>query len=406
MPVFLYAGKHRSGRPDRGEVEAQHPKDALRLLRERGVAVTYLREQSIQSARWSFSTVWGTGTRITRRDRAVFTRQLAALLSAGVPLLMSLNMLAASAEPLGLRRTVEVVRLEVKHGTMLSASLRRHPRIFPDWYTNMVEIGEVTGQLDRVLTRLAIYEERSLVRRKNIFSALAYPMVLVGLAGAVWCCLMIWLVPLFGQLFAELGGTLPWLTQAVLDGSRVIRMYGGWVVALAILACVAGWMGYRTPRGRLIGDSLFLRLPLFGNLLRKSAASHFAETLAMLLRSGVPILDGLRLTAAHMGNAVMAQAVRAVRVEVSRGTALADPLARSGVFPPLVAPMIAVGESTGSLDAMLEQVAALYEQETAHVIGLLTALLEPAAILLIGLSVGVLVVAMYLPIFTMGALIG
>lgn len=404
MPVFIYAGKHRSGRPDHGEVEAQHVKDALRRLRERNIAVTHLRERSIQSPGWSLSTIWGTG--IARRDRAVLTRQLGALLSAGVPLMTSLDMLAASAEPLGLRRTVEAVRLEVEQGTMLSASLRQHPTVFPDWYTNMVEIGEVTGQLDRVLTRLARYEARSLLRRKHLFAALAYPMVLVGLAATVWLGLMIWLVPLFGQLFAELGGTLPWLTQTVLQGSLVVRMYGGWGGLLALLACVGGWIGYRTPRGRLRGDRLLLRLPLLGDLLRKSAASHFAETLGMLLKSGVPILDGLRLTAAHMGNAVMAQAIRAIRVEVSHGASLADLIARSGVFPPLVAPMIAVGERTGSLDAMLEQVATLYDQETTHAIGLLTALVEPVAILVIGASVGVLVVAMYLPIFTMGTLIG
>lgn len=406
MPTFTYAGKHRSGRHAQGELEAQDIKDALRRLREREIAVTQLREQSKRTAGRAISGIGGWRLRLGPRDRAVLTHQWGTLLDAGVPLLTSLEMLATSIEPEGLRSVVSAIRQDVEKGMMVSASLRRYPSIFPDWYVHMVEVGEATGLLDRVLLRLAAYEERCAARKKKLLAALTYPAVLVGIATLVLLGLLIWIVPLFERVFVELGGALPWLTRFVIDGSLVVRTYGGGGLLLLILIGGGLWAASRTARGRWLIDRWLLGVPIAGEVMRKSAAAHFAETLGILLKSGVPILEGLRMTATSMSNAVMAQVVHAARIEVSQGMPVSETLSRSGVFPAMVTQMIAIGEASGALDSMLEKIATLYEQETTHTIAALTTLLEPLLILLVGLGIGILVVAMYLPIFTMGSLIG
>ena len=343
---------------------------------------------------------------VTHKDLVLFTHQFATLIRAGVPLLECLDILGAEVDNRAWKPIVSRIRTEVEQGALLAEALGNFPLIFHEFYRRMVEVGETTGRLDESLSQLAGYLEKQAQLRAKIVSALTYPTLLVTVAMMVFVFLLIWVVPLFSGLFQEFGESLPWLTQMVLDLSHALRKHALLFVSLLGILALGSRMIVAHTKSRQVMDGIVFRLPLFGAMFRKSAIVRFARTLGFLVRRGVPLLSGLSVAATVTGNSVMKHSILNVATEVQDGKPLSETLRASGAFPPMVTQMIKVGESTGSLDTMLEKIADLFEQEMDRVIARLTAVLEPCVIVMVGSGIALIVVAMYLPIFSIGTLIG
>jgi type IV pilus assembly protein PilC len=331
------------------------------------------------------------------------------MINAGLPLVQCLEILSTQSENKVLRDTIGEVKIHVEAGSTFSDALRRFPKIFDDLYVNLVHAGEVGGLLDTILTRLAQYIEKAMKLKGQIKSAMVYPMTIMGVAVAVITILMLFVIPIFAKMFLDLSGgkvALPGPTQLVIDISNLFIAY--WYVLLGILVGIIFGVKkyYGTVQGRLVIDKLLLKLPVVGDLIRKASVAKFTRTLGTLLASGVPLLDGMSICAKTSGNKVVEGTLLDARLSISGGKTIADPLAASGVFPKMVTHMIAVGESTGALDAMLGKIADFYEDEVDQAVASLTALLEPAMMVFLGIVIGFIVIAMYLPIFKMASAIG
>jgi type IV pilus assembly protein PilC len=336
---------------------------------------------------------------------AVFTRQFSTMIDAGLPLVQCLNILAEQSESRNLRAVTANVARNVQDGTTLAEALRRHPRTFDDLFTNMVEVGETGGILDVIFQRLAGYIEKAAALKRKVKGAMVYPASIVGVAFLVIVFMLTFVIPTFAAIFKDMGADLPMPTRIVIWLSEFVRSY-----ILLIFAAIGGAIFamrsyYRTENGKSTIDALLLRIPIFGPLIRKVAVARFTRTLGTLVQSGVPILEGLRITATTAGNKVVEKAVLQCRTSVTAGKTLAEPLKLSGVFPPMVTQMISVGEQTGALDAMLSKIADFYDDEVNTAVNTLTSLLEPIMIVFLGGVVGGLVIAMYLPIFKLVTLI-
>ena len=405
MAVFVYTGKSLRGQVLHGEVVADTAKLAIAILRKRQILVTRLEEKCkglLHGGNWLERL---RAPRVKSQDLLAFTQQFATMLKAGIPLLECLSMLERHSGSSALRQILTQVRRDVERGVGLAEALKKHPYVFNEFYVNMIEVGEATGLMDSILIRLGTYIERQATLKGKVFSALAYPATLFGVAIFVFLFMLIWVVPLFDQMFAELGDALPWLTQVVLDVSLWIQSYVHLIGMVFIaLISVGVRFGY-TDQGKHLIDRLLLTLPLIHRVVRASTVVQFTRTLGMLLNSGVSILDGLLIAGKVSGNRIVEEVIKDVRMRIREGETIAKPLSRSHVFPPMVTQMIHIGETTGSLDTLLDQIADFYEQELNRTISIFTSMLEPAVILLIGLGIGLLVVAMYLPLFTMGSLI-
>lgn len=406
MPIFEYMAKTGEGKTLQGEILAATSREAIQLLRGQDVMVTRLKEKVdrvLDLGRWSQS--WST-RRVTNKDLVVFTHQLATLIRAGVPLLECLDILSSEAENPTLKQIIDRIREAVERGTLLAQAMSVYPDLFHEFYRSMVEVGETTGRLDESLAQLAIYLDKQAQLRSKILSALAYPGLLVTVAITVLVFLLIWVVPLFSGLFQEMGESLPWLTQMVIQVADSIRTH--WLVVAGILGgTVLGvkWM-LHDGSGRKVIDGLILRIPFLGSVFRKAAIVRFARTLGFLIRRGVSLLPAMDVAGTVMGNRVLAKSLKNSAAEVQDGKPLSETLRTSGEFPPLVTQMIKVGESTGSLDDMLDKVADLFEQEVDRSVATFTSVLEPLVILVVGSGIALVVVAMYLPIFSIGSVIG
>jgi type IV pilus assembly protein PilC len=399
MSTFAYVGRNRQGAVKKGELTAKTRDEAVDQLRKQQVVVTSLEEKS---GGGKFKLNIGGG--LTDKDLVVFTRQFGTMINAGLPLIQCLDILSTQSENKVLRETVGDVKNSVEAGSTFSDALKRHPKVFDDLYVNMIHAGEVGGLLDTILTRLAKHIEKAMKLKGQIKSAMVYPTAIVGVAVVIISVLMVWVIPVFAQMFTEMSGGkvgLPGPTQIVINVSNFFQSY--WY---AMFGAVAGAIFaikryYATVNGRVVIDKLLLKMPIVGDLIRKASVAKFTRTLGTLITSGVPLLEGLSICAKTSGNKVIEEALMNARVSISGGKTISEPLAKCNVFPKMVTHMIAVGESTGALDAMLGKIADFYEDEVDQAVETLTSLLEPIMMVVLGTIIGFIVIAMYLPIFTM-----
>ncbi|GIX46606.1 MAG: type II secretion system protein F [Candidatus Tectimicrobiota bacterium] len=395
MPVFKYTGKTRTGQIQKGEIEANDRQTAIALLRQRQILVTSIRPK----AKDIEIRIPGLSGKVKEKDLVVFTRQLATMIDAGLPLVQCLDILQRQATNKEFSNVIAKVKTDVEAGETFSDALRKHPKVFSEFYTNMVEAGETGGVLDTILARLSTYLEKAKALKGKVKGALVYPAAVIGIAVIVIIFLMIYVIPVFAEMFADFGASLPALTVLVMRMSDLTRAYIVYAVPAVILLIFLFKRFYRTAKGQRLVDGLLLQLPVFGPLLQKVAVAKFARTLGTLVSSGVPIIDSLQITARTAGNKVVEEAVLATISSIKEGQTIAEPLGRQGVFPPMVTQMIEVGENAGALDMMLHKVADFYEDEVDTAVEALTSLLEPALMVFLGTTIGFMVVAMYLPIF-------
>lgn len=404
MPKYAWVGKNRSGQVQKGEMEAPNQGAVLAQLRKAGVMPSEVKERG-KGLDMEIK-IPGFGQKVTTKNLVIFTRQFSTMIDAGLPLVQCLEILARQQDNKTFKRILVNVKENVEAGATFADSLKKHPRVFDDLYVNLVAAGEVGGILDTILNRLAAYIEKALKLRKKVKSAMTYPATIVGIAILVIAVILVFVIPAFEQMFADFGGALPAPTQIVINLSRFVKDY-----ILVILGAVVAFVFlmkylYRTKKGRQKFDAWSLRLPIFGPLVRKVAIAKFSRTLGTMLTSGVPILDALDIVAKTAGNKVVEKAVYNVRDSIREGKTIAEPMEKSGVFPPMVCQMVAVGEQSGSIDTMLNKIADFYDDEVDDAVANLTAMMEPLLMLFLGITVGGLVIAMYLPIFKIAGAVG
>src|SRR6202167_4122899 len=396
MPVFTFSGKNETGEKVTGERVAPNKQALATQLRKERITTGAIREKGKEFAMPTF----GSG-RIRVKEIAIFFRQFSVMIDAGLPLVQCLEILGANQENQAFQKTLNGVRTTVEGGATLANAMRQFPKVFDDLTTNMIEAGETGGILDIILQRLALYVEKAVRLRAAVKSALIYPVAVVSLAFLIVGALLKWVVPIFSNLFVGLGVTLPLPTRIVMGLSRFVGQFW-WFFFIALIGL---WFGVKQirkdRRGRYYFDLMLLKLPILGILLRKIAVARFTRTLGTLITSGVPILEGLTITAKTSGNAVLEEALMKVRKAIEEGRTIVDPLRECGVFPNMVTQMIGVGEATGAMDSMLQKIADFYEDEVDSATKDMLAMLEPVIIGLLGVSIGGIVISLYMPLFAM-----
>nr|MBK7063847.1 type II secretion system F family protein [Deltaproteobacteria bacterium] len=394
MPTFTYEAKTRTGEVRTGTMEADDEAAVGQRLRQQQL-------QPTKVAKKGFSFNFGGGGSVSTKDLVIFTRQFSTMIDAGLPLVQCLDILGSQIDNPAFARVLRTVKNDVEGGLTFSDSLAKHPRIFDHLFCNLVRAGEIGGILDTILQRLAAYIEKNAKLVRQVKSALTYPIGVMFIAVSVIAVMMIFVIPSFEAMFKEFGGELPALTQTVINASHffvnnVFLLVGG--IVGGIYAFIY-WK--RTPSGNRIIDRALLQFPVIGGVMRKIAVARFTRTLGTLLSSGVPILDAMEIVAKSSGNYIIEQGIMTARSKIAEGKNMAEPLAETQVFPSMVVQMIAVGEQTGALDTMLNKIADFYEEEVDVAVSAMTSLLEPIMMVFIGGSVGTMIIAMYLPIFTM-----
>ena len=396
MPVFTFSGKNTAGEKVAGERVAPNKQVLATQLRREQISAPTIREKGKEFAMPTF----GSGN-VKTKDIAIFFRQFSVMIDAGLPLVQCLEILAAKQESAAFQKCLTSVRTTVEGGSTLANAMRQHPKIFDDLTTNMIEAGETGGILDLILQRLATYVEKAVKLKSAVKSALIYPVSVISLATLIVAALLKWVVPIFANLFAGLGVALPLPTRIVMGLSHFVGQFW-WFFIVGGIGLVVGIKQIRKdPRGRYWMDYGMLRLPVVGLLLRKIAVARFTRTLGTLITSGVPILEGLSITARTSGNAVLEEALMKVRKAIEEGGTIVDPLRESGVFPNMVTQMIGVGEATGAMDNMLQKIADFYEEDVDNATKDMLAMLEPIIIGMLGIAVGGIVISLYLPLFSM-----
>jgi type IV pilus assembly protein PilC len=396
MPVFTFSGKDADGQKISGERNAPNKQSLGAQLRRERITPGSIREKGKEFVMPTFGS-----TKVKVKDIAIFFRQFSVMIDAGLPLVQCLEILAANQENQTFQKTLTGVRTTVEGGATLANAMRQYPVVFDDLTTNMIEAGETGGILDVILQRLAIYVEKAVRLKAAVKSALIYPVSVISLATLIVGALLKWVVPIFSNLFSGLGVALPLPTRIVMGLSGFVQSFW-WVVIGGVVGLVFGIKQInKHPRGKYYFDKMLLNLPIIGSLLRKIAVGRFTRTLGTLITSGVPILEGLAITAKTSGNAVLEEALMKVRKAIEEGRTIVDPLRECGVFPNMVTQMIGVGEATGAMDSMLQKIADFYEEEVDAATKDMLAMLEPAIIGLLGVTVGGIVISLYMPLFAM-----
>jgi type IV pilus assembly protein PilC len=399
MPKYAWEGRVPQGGFRKGELEGPNELAVRAYLRQQQIIPTKIVKKATE-LKISLPFMKG---RVKKKSLAIFTRQLATMIDAGLPLVQSLDILSQQEEEETFKEIIRTIKNEVEAGATLAAALQKHPRVFDDMYVNLVVAAEEAGTLDVILSRLATHIEKMEELKKKIKSALVYPIMILTVAIGVTIILMVFVVPVFEKLFAGIGSTLPLPTRVVIGISDIFKSYLPIVIGITVVLAIVLRRYYKTEQGRLRIDDFMLKVPIFGELLRKVAIARFARTLGTLVSSGVPILESLNIVAGAAGNKVIEETILKGRTSISEGQTISEPLAQSGVFPIMVTQMIGVGETTGSLELMLNKVADFYEAEVDVAVATLSSMLEPVLMIFLGVIVGGLVISMYLPIFKMAS---
>jgi type IV pilus assembly protein PilC len=400
MPTFEWKGTARNGQTQTGVLVADSKDAVISVMRRQQIVVTAVKEKGKEIALPKF------GGGVPAQSIAIFTRQFSVMIDAGLPLVQCLEILGSQQDHKVFKRTLIQIRQDVESGSNLADAMRKHPKVFSDLYTNMVAAGEAGGILDTILQRLATYIEKSVKLNGQVKSAMIYPVAVISIACIVVAVILWKVIPVFASLFASLGAELPLPTRVVIALSNFLADFW-WLIGLSIAALIYGIKKYHaTYKGKRVLDGLLLRMPVLGMLLRKIAVARFCRTLSTLTSSGVPILDGLTITARTAGNAIIEDAIMATRKSVEEGKTISEPLGDTEVFPPMVVQMIAVGEQTGALDTMLSKIADFYEEEVDVAVAGLMKLLEPVLIAFLGVAIGGIVIAMYMPMFSLISQVG
>lgn len=400
MALYKWEGVARDGKMKSGTKEAPNEAAVLQFLRSQQIRPRKIKSAKISKLNANLNISFGGS--VSQKDLVVFSRQFATMIDAGLPLVQCLDILSGQAENPIFKKTIKEIQIEVEGGSTFADALKKHPKVFDSLYTNLIAAGEIGGVLDVVMSRIAAYLEKAAKLKGQVKSAMVYPAAIVGVATIVITVLLVWVIPIFENMFKEFGGaSLPKPTQIVIDMSK--WMQNNFIfIGIAVVALVFLWKYIRkNPRTVEITDDIFLKLPVFGPLLRKVAVARFTRTLGTMISSGVPILEALDITARAAGNKTVEKAIMKARISISEGKTIAEPIMKSKVFPPMVCQMINVGEQTGALDTMLGKIADFYDDEVDASVKGLTSLMEPAMMVILGGVIGGMVVAMYLPIFEM-----
>jgi type IV pilus assembly protein PilC len=407
MPVFAYEGRTAGGDTRRGQLEAADAESARSRLRQMSIQPTSLKKAGgMGDMKLSIPTPNFLKPKVGTKDLVVFVRQFATMIDSGLPLVQCLDIQAKQAPNPTFREQLTVIKEQVESGSTFADALKKYPNTFDDLFRNMIAAGEVGGILDTILNRLAQFMEKNEKLKRQIKGAMMYPTIVVIAASIVVTLLLLFVVPTFEEMFAEMGQTLPMPTQVLINTSKWLQ--SNWIfLGLGVAGVIFGFRTfYRTARGEIMVDGFMLKLPVFGDLLTKVAVARFCRTLGTMIASGVPILEALDICSRTAGNKVIENAVIKVRDAISEGRTIAEPLAETKMFPDMVCQMISVGEATGALDVMLNKVADFYEDEVDQAVENMTSMMEPIIIVGLGVVLGSVVIALYMPIFTMGAGIG
>jgi type IV pilus assembly protein PilC len=402
MATYLWTGRTRTGEDAAGQIEARSEAEVINKLRAQNIQPAKVKKKAAE-----LKLPFSIGGGVSQKELVIFTRQFATMIDAGLPLVQCLEILASGEPNKNFQRIIYSVKHEVEQGSTFAAALNRHPKVFDELYVNLVAAGEVGGILDSILNRLAVYIEKSVATARKVRGAFTYPMAILAVAVIVVIILLWKVIPTFEQMFISMGNAnLPAPTQLVIDMSRWFGRNWYLVIGGIFLFIIAFRTFYNSTWGRLKFDQALLKSPLFGTIAKKAAVAKFTRTLGTLVSAGVPILDGLEIVSRTSGNKVIERSVLRVRDKISEGRTMAEPLAEAKIFPSMVVQMIGVGEATGAMDTMLNKIADFYEEEVDAAVDALTALLEPMMMVFIGGIVGGLLIAMYLPIFTVADTVG
>ena len=402
MPVYLWKGKDRHDKSRKGEMDAPS-EDAVRseLTRRKITSIKIKKKPKDLFENVSFMQ-----PKVKQSDIIIFCRQFSTMIDAGLPIIQCLDILHAQNDNKTFKKMLREVKANVESGQTLSEALKKYPKQFDDLFVNMISAGEAGGILDSILRRLSAYLEKAAKLKAKIKGGMTYPVVTIVIAVIVVAVIMVFVIPVFEEMFSSMGHALPAATQFVVNLSRAVKSNIFYIIGAIIIAIIALRRFYNTEKGKVLIDDYLLKLPLFGQLVRKAAVAKFTRTMGTMLTSGVAILDALEIVAKTSGNKTIEKAIFDTRTAIAEGRTMSDPLAESGVFPSMVCQMIAVGESTGALDAMLTKIADFYEEEVDQAVENLTSLIEPFMIVFLGVVIGGLVVSMYLPIFKMASALG
>jgi type IV pilus assembly protein PilC len=401
MAVYVWVAQGRAGEMKKGETEAINEAAVRTQLRRQGLKPSRVKEKPKDLL--EMIPLKG---RVKSKDVVIFSRQFSTMISAGLPLIQCLDILSSQEQNKAFARVIRTIKEDIEGGSTLSDALRKHPKVFDELFINMIAAGEAGGILDTILNRLATYLEKSMKLKRKVKGAMTYPGVVLVMSVCIVTLLLVKVVPVFQSIFAGMGKELPFVTQSLIDLSSFVTNNSLYIVGALVIVIVGLVRFYQSEGGRYLFDRMIIKPPVIGPLMRKVAIAKFTRTLSTLISSGVPILDGLEIVSRTSGNKVVEKALMETRKNISEGKTIAEPLAATTVFPPMVVQMIAVGEATGSLDSMLTKIADFYDDEVEAAVAAMTSMLEPLLMVFLGGVVGGMIVAMYLPIFQLGSVVG